>query len=122
MPVWCRPIRRRPPKPSVKGTIRLEFFGGVPSSILYDNTKLAMTRILGDGRRQRTRTFSELQSHCLFADRFGRSGKSNWGKDSKVSQRGSIHFTRHELVRPPGERSVQPTPYSDGVLPLVTSS
>jgi hypothetical protein len=40
----------------------------VPRSILYDNTKLAVARILGDGRRQRTRTFNELQSHYLFAD------------------------------------------------------
>jgi transposase len=53
------------------------FFGGVPKSILYDNTKLAVARILGDGTRQRTRVFSELQSHYLFADRFGRPGKGN---------------------------------------------
>jgi transposase len=52
-------------------------FGGVPRSMLYDNTRLAVARILGDGRRQRTRTFSELQSHYLFADRFGRPGKGN---------------------------------------------
>jgi transposase len=31
------------------------FFGGVPQSILYDNTKLAVARILGDGQRTRTR-------------------------------------------------------------------
>ncbi|MDA8248876.1 MAG: IS21 family transposase [Rhodospirillales bacterium] len=53
------------------------FFGGVPASILYDNTRLAVARILGDGTRQRTRVFSELQSHYLFADRFGRPGKGN---------------------------------------------
>ena len=53
------------------------FFGGVPRSILYDNTKLAVARILGDGKRQRTRVFTELQSHYLFEDRFGRSGKGN---------------------------------------------
>jgi transposase len=53
------------------------FFGGVPQSILYDNTKLAVARILGDGTRLRTRVFSELQSHYLFADRFGRPGKGN---------------------------------------------
>ena len=34
--------------------IAFEFFGGVPRSILYDNTKLAVARILGDGRRLRT--------------------------------------------------------------------
>lgn len=50
------------------------FFGGVPVSILYDNTKIAVARILGDGRRQRTRVFAELQSHYLFEDRFGRPG------------------------------------------------
>ena len=53
------------------------FFGGVPRSILYDNTKLAVARILGDGKRQRTRVFTELQSHYLFEDRFGRPGKGN---------------------------------------------
>jgi transposase len=51
--------------------VSFEFFGGVPRSILYDNTKLAVARILGDGTRRRTRVFSELQSHYLFADRFG---------------------------------------------------
>ena len=53
------------------------FLGGVPQSILYDNTKLAVARILGDGRRKRTRAFTELQSHYLFEDRFGRPGKGN---------------------------------------------
>src|SRR5213079_2600562 len=46
------------------------FFGKVPGSILYDNTTLAVARILGDGVRQRTRVFSELQSHYVFDDRF----------------------------------------------------
>ena len=31
--------------------VSFEFFGGVPRSILYDNLKLAVARILGDGRR-----------------------------------------------------------------------
>ena len=51
------------------------FLGGVPQSIVYDNTKLALTKILGDSRRQRTRAFTEMQSHYLFDDRFGRPGK-----------------------------------------------
>src|ERR1700726_2675682 len=53
------------------------FFGKVPRSILYDNTTLAVARILADGMRQRTRVFSELQSHYVFDDRFGRPGKGN---------------------------------------------
>ena len=55
----------------------LAFFGGVPRSILYDNTSLAVARILGDGERRRTEAFSHLQSHYLFRDRFGRPGKGN---------------------------------------------
>ena len=56
------------------------FFGGVPRSILYDNTRIAVARILGDGKRQRRAVFSELRSHYLFEDRFGRPGKGNAGK------------------------------------------
>ena len=51
--------------------------GGVPRRIVYDNTTLAVARMLGDGTRQRTRVFSELQSHDVFDDRFGRPGKGN---------------------------------------------
>jgi hypothetical protein len=58
-------------------TAAFGFFGKVPKSILYDNTKIAVARILGDGKRLRTRVFSELQSHYLFLDRFGRPGKGN---------------------------------------------
>src|SRR5579863_9143909 len=54
-----------------------EYFGGVPTRILYDNTTLAVARILGDGQRQKTRAFTELQSHYLFAEKFGRPGKGN---------------------------------------------
>ena len=53
------------------------FFGCVPQSILYDNTKLAVAKICGDGTRDRTRMFTALLSHYLFADRFGRPGKGN---------------------------------------------
>jgi transposase len=76
--------------------IGFEFFGGVPRSILYDNTKLAVARILGDGRRQRTRTFSELQSHYLFADRFGRPGKGN----DKGKVEGLVGFARRNFMVP----------------------
>jgi transposase len=46
-----------------------DFFGGVPQSILYDNTKLAVAKIVKGGRRLRSKTFAELQSHYLFEDR-----------------------------------------------------
>src|SRR5258707_13458941 len=72
------------------------FFGKVPRSILYDNTTLAVARILGDGRRQRTRVFSELQSHYLFADRFGRPGKGN----DKGKVEGLVGWIRRNLLVP----------------------
>ena len=76
--------------------VSFEFFGGVPCSILYDNLKLAVARILGDGRRQRTRVFSELQSHYLFADRFGRPGKGN----DKGKVEGLVGYARRNFMVP----------------------
>ena len=73
-----------------------EFFGGVPQSILYDNTKIAVARIMGDGRRVRTRIFSELQSHYLFKDRFGRPGKGN----DKGKVEGLVGFARRNFMVP----------------------
>ena len=69
---------------------------GVPQSILYDNTKLAVARILGDGRRQRTRAFTELQSHYLFEDRFGRPGKGN----DKGKVEGLVGYVRRNFLVP----------------------
>ena len=70
--------------------------GGVPQSILYDNTKLAVARILGDGRRKRTRAFTELQSHYLFEDRFGRPGKGN----DKGKVEGMVGYVRRNFLVP----------------------
>jgi transposase len=49
------------------------FFGGVPLSILYDNTKLAVAKIMGDGKRERSAMFATLQSHYLFEVKFAPS-------------------------------------------------
>ena len=73
------------------------FFSGVPQSMLYDNTTIAVARILGDGRRQRTRAFAELQSHYLFEDRFGRPGKGNdKGKVEDLSYREGPQEQTHQ--------------------------
>jgi transposase len=72
------------------------FFGGVPKSILYDNTRIAVGRILGDGKRQRTRVFTELQSHYLFEDRFGRPGKGN----DKGKVEGLVGYARRNFLVP----------------------
>ena len=74
----------------------LAFLGGVPQSILYDNTKLAVAKILGDGRRKRTRAFTELQSHYLFDDRFGRPAKGN----DKGKVEGMAGYVRRNFLVP----------------------
>ncbi len=72
------------------------YFGGVPRGIVYDNTKLAVARMLGDGTRQRTQVFSELQSHYLFDDRFGRPGKGN----DKGKVEGLVGYARRNFFVP----------------------
>ena len=72
------------------------FFGGVPRSILYDNTKIAVAKICGDGRRERTRAFTELVSHYLFRDRFGRPGKGN----DKGKVEGVVKYARSNFMAP----------------------
>ena len=72
------------------------YLGGVPRSILYDNTRLAVAKILGDGRRQRTRAFTELQSHYLFEDRFGCPGKGN----DKGKVEGLVGYVRRNFLVP----------------------
>ena len=72
------------------------FLGGSPQSIRYDNTKLAVAKILGDGRRKRTRAFTELQSHYLFEDRFGRPSKGN----DKGKVEGMVGYARRNFMVP----------------------
>jgi transposase len=72
------------------------FFGGVPQEILYDNTKIAVARILGDGKRKLTRIFSELLSHYLFDTRFGRVGKGN----DKGKVEGLVGYVRRNHMVP----------------------
>jgi transposase len=47
-----------------------EFFGGVPRRISYDNSKIAVVRIVGERKRELTVAFLRLQSHFLFAHHF----------------------------------------------------
>ncbi len=72
------------------------YFGGVPTRILYDNTTLAVARILGDGERQKTQAFSELQSHYLFAEKFGRPGKGN----DKGKVENLVGYARRNFMAP----------------------
>jgi len=72
------------------------FFGGVPQSVLYDNDKCLVSRILPGGTRQRARAFSGLQSHYLFEDRYGRPGKGN----DKGKVEGLVGYARRNFMTP----------------------
>jgi hypothetical protein len=72
------------------------YFGGVPQSIVYDNSKIAVAKILGDGTRRRTQAFTELISHYLFQERFGRPGKGN----DKGKVEGLVGYARRNFFVP----------------------
>src|SRR5277367_5379235 len=72
------------------------FFGRVPLSVLYDNDRCLVTRILADGTRKRARLFSGFLSHYLIQDRYGRPGKGN----DKGKVEGLIGWTRRNLLVP----------------------
>jgi transposase len=81
----------------LEGHVRaFAYFGGVPTRILYDNTKIAVARILGGEQRQRTRAFSELQSYYLFADKFGRPARGN----DKGKVEGLVGYARRNFMVP----------------------
>lgn len=54
-----------------------KFFGGVPQRILYDNTTIAVKKILGDGNRLQTNGFIGLKSHYLFTASFANVARGN---------------------------------------------
>jgi transposase len=81
----------------LEGHVRaFAYFGAVPTRILYDNTKIAVARILGGEERQKTRAFSELQSYYLFVDKFGRPAKGN----DKGKVEGLVGYARRNFMVP----------------------
>ena len=69
------------------------FFGGVPQSVLYDNDRCLVSRILADGTRRRARLFNGFLSHYLVRDRYGRPGKGN----DKGAVEGLVGFSPAQL-------------------------
>jgi transposase len=81
----------------LEGHVRaFAYLGGVPTRILYDNTRIAVAKILGGEERQRTRSFSELQSYYLFADKFGRPARGN----DKGKVEGLVGYARRNFMVP----------------------
>jgi transposase len=72
------------------------FFGRVPQSVLYDNDRCLVARILPDGTRKRATLFSGFLSHYLIRDRYGRPGKGN----DKGAVEGLVGWARRSFMVP----------------------
>jgi transposase len=72
------------------------FFGRVPQSVLYDNDRCLVARILSDGTRKRATLFSGFLSHYLIRDRYGRPGKGN----DKGAVEGLVGWARRTFMVP----------------------
>jgi transposase len=72
------------------------WLGGVPKQIVYDNSRIAVSKIQSNGVRVRTKGFLELQSVYLFEDRFGRPSRGN----DKGNVEGLVGFARRNFMVP----------------------
>jgi transposase len=72
------------------------FFGGVPRRILYDNTTIAVKKILKDGLREQTTGFIGLRSHFLFEEAFAAVARGN----EKGGVENLVGFVRRNFMVP----------------------
>jgi len=80
-----------------EGHVRaFEFFGGVPTRISYDNTRVLVARIIGAHERKLSDGFLKLQSHYLFREHFCRVRRPN----EKGVVEGVVKFTRLNFFVP----------------------
>src|SRR5271167_3773039 len=71
------------------------FFGGVPVRTSYDNTSIAVSKVMGR-ERVLTRAFQALESHYLFAHHFCRVGRGN----EKGHVENHVGYSRRNLLVP----------------------
>jgi transposase len=72
------------------------FFGFVPRRISYDNTKVAVAKILGAHERKLTTGFGRLVGHYLFDPHFCRVRRAN----EKGVVEGSVRYARQHFFVP----------------------
>ena len=72
-----------------------EFFGGVPLRTSYDNTTIAVSKVMGRDRIL-TRAFLALESHYLFDHHFCRVGRGN----EKGHVENHVGYSRRNLLVP----------------------
>jgi transposase len=78
------------------------FFGGVPTRISYDNSRIAVKKFVGPRKRELTDGFLRLQSHYLFEEHFCLVRKAN----EKGHVENLVGYTRRNFLVPlPSVRS-----------------
>ncbi len=73
-----------------------DFFGCVPNRISYDNTRIAITKILTHHKRKHTTEFKRLISHYLFEPHFCNVRRPN----EKGIVEGSVKYSRLNFMVP----------------------
>ena len=80
-----------------EGHVRaFDYYRGVPNRITYDNSKIAISQILGAHERKLTRGFLQLKSHYLFDHHFCRVRRAN----EKGVVEGSVKYARQNFMVP----------------------
>jgi transposase len=80
-----------------EGHVRaFEFFGAVPARISYDNTRVAVARMLEGRERKLTDAFLQLQSHYLFEAHFCLAARGN----EKGVVEGMVRYSRANFLVP----------------------
>src|SRR5262249_26684337 len=72
------------------------FFGGVPTRISYDNSKLTVTRFTGHNERRINQDFLRLQSHFAFAAHFCNVRQAH----EKGHVQGGVGYVRRNFLVP----------------------
>jgi len=73
-----------------------EFFAGVPTRTSYDNTAIAVKKVVGPNQRGLTTEFLRLESHFLFDHHFCRVGRGN----EKGYVEGLVGYSRRNTLVP----------------------
>lgn len=81
-----------------------EWLGGVPRTLVYDNLKTAVVRILEGPKREETTLMSALRAHYLFESAFCRPGE---GHEKGSVENGVGYVRRNALVPVPEVRELE---------------
>lgn len=94
---FCQAFPRECTETFQAGHVRaFAFFGGVPKRISYDNSKVAVAKIVGRRGKTPTREFLRLQSHYLYDHHFCLVCRPN----EKGHTEGLVGFSRRNFMVP----------------------